>query len=161
MSSTMVSRRLLGCLFVILLSRYGDAYKSNSNDYLEAILMTLERIENGMQKMAEQSALACMTQFSHEKLAALASDRSKIPDDDEAQSAGRTWSPRMQSMNLMNVRRSMSRSDEDDDYQPTLRKLKRHRSSNRNQNVNSNSNINTNINSNRAKIFDLSNETTS
>ncbi|XP_032670389.1 uncharacterized protein LOC116843762 [Odontomachus brunneus] len=154
-SSTMVSRQLLGYLFLGVMLRYGNAYKSNAN-YLDAILMTLERIETGMLKLVEQSASGC-AHFSHtEKLA----ERSKVLDDDEVHS-GRGWNPHEHSTNFINVRRSISNSDENDDYRSLLRKPKRNRSSNRNQNVNSNANINTNtnINANRAKIFDLSDET--
>lgn len=61
--------------------RYGNAYKSNAN-YLDAILTTLERIENEMVKLAEQSGSGCM---HTEKLDGLTAERIKILDDDEVQ----------------------------------------------------------------------------
>ncbi|XP_011269649.1 TBC1 domain family member 5 homolog A-like isoform X2 [Camponotus floridanus] len=124
----MISHRILGCLFLILLSQYSNARKSN---YVETILNSLQRIENLLFKQSTQQTLNCLVPV--EKLFALISEAS---NDDSNEDLGLD--------NQKNVVPFLKKSTEKN----------RNYIDNKNYNENINTNINKNIDRARRTLDD-------
>ncbi|KAM0731098.1 hypothetical protein ACS0PU_002158 [Formica fusca] len=155
----MISHRILGCLFLILLTQYSDASRSR---YVESILNSLQRIEKRIEnlkvfqetKQAEQSTLNCLVPA--EKIFNLISELSKIPNNDtnETQITRRNVAPL--DSNSIRILRTALGLDDDKDIEPPFKPFRpvtqRTKDKNRNENKNANINTNTNFNANHFNV---------
>ncbi|KAL6255054.1 hypothetical protein P5V15_013387 [Pogonomyrmex californicus] len=140
MSSSTISRQVLICLILALLSQYADARRSQ---YLDTILASLQRLENMLIKQAEQNTLNCLVPA--EKLFnILFSDHLQTSSNESNETSPR----KPYAMNSVILRRLDLQNELEEIAAPTRHRRK---SKNHNENTNVNTNLNTNINANRYK----------
>ncbi|GAB1870008.1 hypothetical protein CAJAP_11087 [Camponotus japonicus] len=136
----MISHRILGCLFLILLSQYSNARKSN----VETILNSLQRIENLLFKQSTQHTLNCLVPI--EKLFALISEASNDDSNEIPKN--------LPDSNVIFFLQKELGLDNEKNVVPFLKK-----STEKNRNYIDNKNYNENINTNTNKNIDRARRT--